>query len=131
MNLSLQDAGEACPGVSGNICDGVIPAGADSEFEEGWGTHRVGLVQPCGGRSAHIFFCVLITHSVLEGSGGMLLQEFMRVLLTLSETTITKQNLWQLDCDSGNRSFFRAPSLQNQPLYMRHCHRTVSWELQI
>ena len=28
-------------------------------------------------------------------------------------------------------TFLRAPSLQNQPLYKRHGHRTVSWKLQI
>ena len=29
--------------------------GADPEFEEGGGTHRVGLVRPCGARSAPNF----------------------------------------------------------------------------
>ena len=30
-------------------------SGADPEFEEGGGTHRVGLVRPCGARSAPNF----------------------------------------------------------------------------
>ena len=46
----------------------------------------------------------------------------MRMHLRPSETTITAQNLWQLNC---NWSFLGASSVLNQPLY------TVPWELQI
>ena len=51
-----------------------------------------------------------------------------------SETTINTQNLWQLDNISGDSSYGRFSEplpFRNQPLYMRHCHRTVSWRLQI
>ena len=57
------------------------------------GTHRMGLVQPCGARSARNFFFA----NVLEGSGrrhaplGNL--DHMRVLLRPLETTITTQNV--------------------------------------
>ena len=46
----------------------------------------------------------------------------------LSETTITAQSGWQLDCNTGDSSYghFSEPlSLGNQPLHMRHCYRTV------
>ena len=74
-------------------------AGADPEIEEGGGgaghRYRVGLVRPCGVRSAPNFFRERVMHSVLGRSGGMLLYKFndVRVLLRPSETTITTQNV--------------------------------------
>ena len=54
--------------------------GADPEVEEGGGggghRYRVGLVRPCGARSAPNFFRERIMHSVLGRSGGMLLYRF-------------------------------------------------------
>ena len=54
--------------------------GADPEVEEGGGrdTYRLGLVRPCGARSAPNFFRERIMHSVLGRSGGMLLYKFRR-----------------------------------------------------
>ena len=45
----------------------------DPEIDEGeeGGTHRVGLVRPCGMRNIYIF-CVCIMHSAVGGSVGML-----------------------------------------------------------
>ena len=46
----------------------------------GGGGHRygVGLVRPCGARSAPKFFRERVMHSVLGRSGGMLLYKFRR-----------------------------------------------------
>ena len=76
-------------------------SGVDPEIEEGWGGIHIewGLVRAV--------VCVCIVHSVLRGSGGRLPQEnldLMRVLLRPSETTITMQNLCQLECNSGDSS---------------------------
>ena len=84
--------------------------------------HRVSLVRPCGARSQRGFLRARkynAKHS--KGVSGMLAQEkflhlnHMRVLLKPSETTITTQNLWQLDCNFA-WSRLGAPSLRNQPL---------------
>ena len=61
---------------------------------------------------ARVVLFALITHSVLGGVGhahpGQFLNlKHMRVLLRPSETTITTQILWQLDCNSGDSSYGR------------------------
>ena len=51
-------------------------------------------------RAQHAVVCAHIAHCVLGEFGGMLPQEnfdHMRVLLRLTETTITMQYLWQLE----------------------------------
>ena len=97
-----------CAGTSNNYKQHT--AGADPQIEEGGGTHRVGFAAAMRLAQRAYFLLARITHSVVWGSGGMLPQEnfqnldHMRVLLRPSETTITTQNLWQLDCNSGDSS---------------------------
>ena len=56
------------------------PQGRTQRLKKGGLRHRykVGLVRPCGARSAPNFFRERIMHSVLGRSGGMLLYEFRR-----------------------------------------------------
>ena len=74
-------------------------AGADPEVEEGGGTHRVGLVRPCGARSAPNFslrtYNAQHSRRVWEHApqGKFLRLDHMRVLLRPSETAITTQNV--------------------------------------
>ena len=113
-----------------------LVAGLDPEIEEG-GIHNIlewGLVW-------HAYSLWAYNAQSPSGVWGHVplgkLQNLddRRVLLRLSETTITTQNLWQLDCNLGELdiicSFLGVLSLQNRPLYSRHCHRMVSWEQQI
>ena len=77
-------------------------AGADLEVEEEGGTHRVGLVRPCGARS------FLLRAYNAQCCRKIKNLDHMRVLLIRpSETTITTQNLWQLDCNLGDSSYGR------------------------
>ena len=107
-------------------------ARADPEIERG-GTHRVGAAM----RRAHAQFCLRpyitgdeATHSVLRGCGGMLPQ----LKFKSSSETVGNHGDHAKIMATGRFivwSFLGAPSLLNQPLYMRHCHRIVLWELQI
>ena len=92
--------------------------------EWGWCGHAA--------RAASAVCCArIITQSVVWGSGGMLPQEnflnldHMRVLLRPSETTITTQNLLQVDCNLGDLSYGRflepLPFGITEPLYVRYC----------
>ena len=88
------------------------------------------LVWPCGDHSARNFS--LRTYNAQRSrrvwGHAPLNLDHMIVLVMPSETTIIAQNVWQLDCNSGDTLYgrFSEPlSLWNQPLYMRHCYRTV------
>ena len=90
--------------------------------------YRVSLVGSCGAHSTRKYLCTYnARHSRWVWGHASPVKfsnlDHMRVLLRLSETTITTQNLWQLDCNLwyGHLS----EPLRNQPLYVRHCHRTV------
>ena len=58
---------------------GSLEGGVTHPYDTGTGhRHRLGLVRPCGARSAPNFFRERIMHSVLGRSGGMLLYKFRR-----------------------------------------------------
>ena len=74
-----------------------------------------------------------VADSVLVGSGGMLPREsfdYMRVLLRLLETH-NIYGKWSVTQVIHHMGISQNPSLCNQPSYLRHCHRSVSWKLQI
>ena len=115
--------------------EGKAAPGADPDIEEGWGGGAYTEWGWCGhaARAASAVCCArIITQlSVVWGSGGMLSQEdflnldHVRVLLRPSKTTITTQNLSQVDCNLGDLSYGRflepLPFRITEPLYVRYC----------
>ena len=107
--------------------------GADPDIEEGGG-HTQSGVGAAMRRAQPAQFVVHASDNAKRCMGvwghappGKVLNfDHMRVLLRPSETTITTQNLWQVDCNLGDSSygrFLEPPSLRNhsEPLYVRYC----------
>ena len=100
------------------FCSSVQYPGVDPDIEEGGAYIEWVWCSHVAHTASAVFLCVDITQGVVGVSGGsagkILNFDYVRVFLRPSKTTISTQNLWQLDCNLGDSSY--GCSLEHLPL---------------